>query len=132
MSASSEDFPWPSYYGHFNFFEERMGSHSRVVSFQHLGDGLYGISRRGEEKLIVFICECYAFGVAEYMECIDNFGFLNAVVINSAWCGYSMDVKRHCRDQKVGVFKIGDFMAALNRHDYWNYLNEHEKEHFGK
>lgn len=132
MPAHSEKFPWPSHYGHFCFFEERMNSHRGVASLENHGDGLYEITRRNGTRLKVFICECYAFGVAQYLETVENLGALDAVIINSAWCGYSLDAKHLCRDKKVGLFTIRDFMAALNRNDFWNYLNEDEIEYFKK
>ncbi|GGX85482.1 hypothetical protein [Vogesella alkaliphila] len=131
MPAHSELFPWPSYYGHFNFFEDRMMSHDDVKSLERMGNGLYALQRQNGETLRIFICECYAFGVAEYLEAVENFGALDAVIINSAWCGYGPETKRYCRDKRVGLFFIRDFMAALNRNDFWNYLNEGEREQFG-
>ena len=130
MPAHSDEFPWPSYYGNFNFFEDRMAKHGEVSSITPLGDGLYELARNDGQILRVFICECYSFGVAEYEETKDKVGALHAVVINSSWCGYSSEVKRYCRDREVGVFKIAGLMAALNRPDFWNYLDESEKERF--
>jgi hypothetical protein len=68
--------------------------------------------------------------VAEYQEVVQNLGHVDIVVINSAWCSYTHDAKRFGRDRQVGFFNIADFMAALNRRDYWMYLNRHEIDQF--
>lgn len=132
MPAHSEIFPWPSYYGHYDFFEARMTSHSRVISLERLGDGVYEILRTNGNPIKIFICDCYSFGVAEYMEVLNRIGHVDAIIINSNWCGYSLDVKHYCMECNVGVFNIGDFMAALNRRSVWTYLNSTEVEDFKK
>ena len=109
-----------------------MNSHERITALNAKGGGVYDLKRGDGEVLRVFICECYAYGVAEYKDTVDNLGKINAVIINSAWCGYSPDAKFHCREQHVGLFKISEFMAALHRNDYWNYLTKDEKEYFEK
>ena len=132
MAAYSNKFPWPSHYGHFSFFEERMQNHSAVKSLENLGNGLYKLHRKRGDILKVFVCECYAFGVAEYIESEQKLGKLDAVVINSAWCGFSRDARKHCWDANVGLFRIGDFMAALNQKKVSKHLNSDEKEYFTK
>lgn len=128
MPAHNNTFPWPSYYGHFNFFEQRMRTHSRVRDLETLGDGRYRLTRANGTAIEVFICECYAFGTAEYLEVTTKLGRLDAIIISSSWCGYSPHLKVQCRDERVGLFNIGDFMAALNRPDFWAYLSESEKQ----
>jgi hypothetical protein len=59
-------------------------------------------------------------------------GELDAIVINSAWCDYTMQAKRLAREKKVGLFKIGTFMSALNKADFWTYLTDMERETFHK
>lgn len=132
MSAQNEYFPWASHYGHFEFFESRMRSHSRVEDLQSQGNGVYLLKRIHGDSLKVFICECYSYGLAEYMETEQNLGKLDVVIINSIWCGYTYDAKHHCRDNKVGLFDIGEFMAALNKPQYWTHLTEEQKEYFEK
>lgn len=129
MPAHSDTFPWVSYYGHYNFFEERMQSHSQVLNLRNTEGGTYEIDLADGRTLRTFICECYSYGLAEYYETVENLGNIDAVIINSNWCSYTMEAKRHCKEQKVGLFNIGDFMAALNRKDFWDYLTEYEKEH---
>ncbi|HRM73450.1 MAG TPA: hypothetical protein PLI13_01895, partial [Paracoccus sp. (in: a-proteobacteria)] len=94
------------------------------------GGGLYELTRTQGDTLRVFICECYAFGVAEYMEVVKSLGHIDVVIINSAWCGYAPDAKFHCREANVGLFKIGELMGALCRDDYWRYLTEDQKESY--
>ena len=130
MAEEISVYPWPSYYGHFNFFEARMRGHSRIESLQGNGSGVYDLVLTSGGSLRVFICECYSFGVAEYIETIGRLGALGAIIINSAWCSYTWDAKRTSRSDKVGLYKIGDFMAALNKPKVWDYLNEGETETF--
>ncbi len=127
MSAHNEFFPWSSYYGHYNYFEAQIGKHGKVASLTASDNGVFELTRIQGDTLHVFICECYAFGLAEYMETVDKLGKIDVIIINSAWCGYSPDAKRHCRKSKVGLFKIGEFMAALHRDKYWLYLTDTEK-----
>ncbi len=130
MSGYSDKFPWPPYYGHFAFFEQRMNAHSRIASLKAHGDGIYDITTGLGKTLRIFICECYSFGAAEYVESTQALGRLDAIVINSAWCGYTMVAKRLTRSEKVGLFTIGGFMSALNKANLWDYLTEAEHEIF--
>jgi hypothetical protein len=125
-------FPWPSYYGHFNFFESKMNQHSRVAHVRGIDRCTYELELVRGGSLRTFVCECYSFGFAEYTETVENLGRVDLITINSSWCGYTPDAKHACRGDKVGLFKIGDLMAALNKKDYWNYLNAGEKEDFEK
>ncbi|HHQ4505547.1 hypothetical protein ACQ2HG_20680 [Aeromonas hydrophila] len=130
MPAHSENFPWMSYYGNYHFFEQRMDEHTRVESFERVNPSVYHIKLTNGRRIKTFVCECYSFDVAEYIESCENYGPLDAVVINSNWCGYTPDVKRYCMNEQVGVYDISGFMAAINRIDYWNYLTRREREHF--
>jgi hypothetical protein len=130
MSAHNKDFPWMSYYGNYDFFERRMKAHSKVKKITKIDPSLFYIELTDDRILNTFVCECYSFGNAEYVEACSILGELNAVVINSNWCGYSLDVKYHCMNECVGIYDIGGFMAALNMCNYWKYLNEYEKDQF--
>jgi hypothetical protein len=128
----ADDFPWPSYYRHFKFFEARMRQHGCIARIKSAENGVYDLALSSGDSLRVFVCDCYSFGAAEYAETIDKLGKLDAIVINSAWCSYTSDAKRTCRSNQVGLFKIGDFMAALNKPRIWEYLTEAETAAFTK
>jgi len=132
MPAHNDKFPWMSYYGHYKFFEDKMLLHNRVGDIQNTGDGLYEINLGVGKVIKVFICECYSFGLAEYYETIEKLGEIQAVIIDSIWCGYTSEAKRYCREHGVGLFSIGEFMAALNMENFWEYLTKEEKEYFKK
>lgn len=129
MPAHNKSFPWMSYYGNYQFFEQRMSTHNKVADVRNTGKGLYEIDLIDGRTLSVFICECYSFGVAEYQESVEELRDLDVVVINSNWCGYTMDVKLYCQERDVGVFDIKGFMTALNHRNYWEYLTKEEKEY---
>jgi hypothetical protein len=93
----SKSYPWPPYYGHFKFFEERMKTHGQVASLLAKGDGVYELTTKYGNVLKIFICECYSFGTAEYIETTEKVGPLNVILVNSAWCNYTADAKRAMR-----------------------------------
>ncbi|MBX5219585.1 hypothetical protein HJC04_04505 [Rhizobium sp. NLR8a] len=128
MAARSEAFPWPSHYGHFRFFEDRMKGHSRVANLASAGNGIYELTRDTGQVLRVFICECYSFGVAQFIDVQNQLGDVDVVIINSNWCGYTKDAREHCRASQVGLFTIAEFMGALAREDFWNYQIPAERE----
>lgn len=130
MPAYSETFPWPSHYRHFTFFEHRMTEHSMVRTLKNVGDGIYHLTLSSDRNIIVFICECYSYGFAEYIETIEKIGKVDAVIINSNWCGYTDQLKLQCRKERVGIFNIRDFMAAINKNEFWTYLNEYDKKRY--
>lgn len=132
MPAKNEDFPWESHYKNYNFFEARMQQLGSVKNFENIDVGLYEIERNGHKNIRVFICECYSFGVAEYIEVKENYGNVDAILINSNWCNYTMEVKLFCRDEHVGVFDIREFMGALNKANIWEYLTKEQKEYFAE
>lgn len=119
-----------SYYGNYKFFEQRMQEHSKVSSCEQLDAGLYRVRLNSGKILKVFICECYSFGTAEYIESCEKYGDLDVVVISSNWCGYTLELKRDCMVAKVGVFDVRGFMAALNKKEYWAYLSSYEVDRF--
>lgn len=132
MPAENDEFPWMSHYGKYDFFEQRMDDHSKVVSIDKQNAYQYSITLINGRSLSVCIFECYSFGVAEYMEVTQNCGKVDAIVINGSWCGYTLDVKYHCAKKGVGLFDITGFMAALNRTDLHRYLNKDELAYFKK
>ena len=128
MAAHNTTFPWLSYYGNYKFFEDRMAEHSKVSKTVYLNTGLYEVHLIDGRILKVFICECYAFSDADYIETVENYGPVNAVIISSNWCSYDLHTKIAKMEEEVGIFDTKGFMAAINKRNYWEYMTEWEKE----
>jgi len=128
MPAHNSEFPWLSYYKNYNFFQQRMREHSKVSGLKLINTGFYEITLTSSIVLKVFICECYAFDDAAYYELIANYGKVDAVVISSNWCGYNFETKLERMREKVGIFDIRGFMAAINKPNYWEYMTEYERD----
>lgn len=123
MPAHSDEFPWPSPYGNYQFFEQRMRSHGKVAKFSSDALGCYLLTLAGTAQMVVFVCDCYSFGLAEYFEVRSKIDELDAIIVNSNWCGYTTEAKNAAIGDRVGIFNIADFMGALNRSDFWNYTS---------
>jgi hypothetical protein len=132
MPAHNSEFPWLSYYGNYNFFEERMREHSNVSGLKLINIGLYEITLTRGSVLKVFICECYAFDDASYHEVIANYGKVDTVIISSNWCGYHLETKLERIREKVGIFDIKGFMAAINKPNHWEYMTEDERKRMNR
>ncbi len=130
MPARNENFPWLSHYGNYMFFEKMMSRHKKVSKISNIDQGHYQLGLFNGSEIKVFICECYSFGLAEYYESVEKLGKLDAIIINSNWCGYTREVKWHCLKNRVGLFDIGGFMAALNGDKFWEYMTGDEEEYF--
>lgn len=128
MAAANKDFPWMSYYKNYDSFLRKIRNHDLVVNVEEVdaSKGLFNIVQENR-TLRIFICECYSFGVAEYEEALDHFDNLDAVIINSTWCGYTSEVKEYCKENRVGVFNISEFFGAINLAEYWNYISPDER-----
>lgn len=109
-----------------------MAGHSSVRKIESAGNGIYHLTLSDSREMTVFICECYSYGTAEFIETVEKLGALDAVIINSNWCGYTDELKIQCRNNRVGLFDIRDFMAAINKKDFWLYLNDYDREYFQK
>ncbi len=130
MPAHNEAFPWLPYYGHFKFIESRLSNHRCVEKIEIIGESLYTVTRTQGDSLKLFVCECYSFGVAEFLETKTRIPSLDAILINSMWCGYTTDAKHQCYQDRIGLFQIAEFMGGLNFDDCWAYLTEGQIEQF--
>lgn len=63
MTAHSTKFPWLSYYGHYNFFEDRMTEHSKVMRLEKIDVGHYKLHLESGREVVVFVCECWSVPV---------------------------------------------------------------------
>lgn len=129
MAAFSKNFPWISHSGNYKYFEDSLSFHDKIDYLKRVNEeGLYEIGLLNKNKLRIFICDCYFFGVADYHEVIEKVGKIDCIVINSLWCGYSSEVKEYCKLRKIGVFKFGEFIGAINLNNYWEYISKEERE----
>src|SRR3546814_12029570 len=75
------------------------------------------------DVLRLFICECYAFGVADYIETTGKLGHLDLVIINSAWCGHARKTPALrpappacCANDQIGGKLFGPSCARRDDH----------------
>lgn len=118
MPANSSSFPWPSYYSDHTFFKKVMFGNHYVADLVQIDDAIYEVKRTYGDTIRIFICECYSYGATEYIETMEKLDDLNAIIIDSNWCGYTYDAKILAYSDGVGLFKITEFMYRIRREDF--------------
>src|SRR3546814_1248291 len=82
------------------------------------------------------ICECYAFGVADYIETTGKLGHLDLVIINSAWCGYACKTPALrpappacCANDQIGGKLFGPSCERRDDHQFASAPRVRSEEH---
>lgn len=68
---------------------------------------------RGYEDLIVYIADVYTLTAADVHEIVRLYPDVNAIVVISNWDHYSDSAKDEARDYNIGVFRMFEFLEAL-------------------
>jgi hypothetical protein len=95
-----------------------------VVSFERVGasDQLFAVVRTYGDTLYVWLSDVYTLGEAEYLFLRGKTPEINCIVSVSGYNRYTDEAKEQAIRDRVGLFKIGEFLGALNVKDFWTYV----------
>jgi len=95
-----------------------MWGNRRVTDLIEIDTAIYDVQRTFGDTIRIFICECYSFGAAEYIETMEKLEGINAIIIDSNWCNYTYDAKVMAFSDGVGLYKVVEFMHRIRDKDY--------------
>lgn len=114
------------------FFEQAMRNHTRVDNIIRISEAYYEIHRDCLSTIKVFVSNYYALSEADYYEVIDEYPDIDCLITISDWNEVTDEAyilgKRHC----VGVFKISDFMRAINEERPYTYTKPINRNNNGR
>lgn len=96
------------------FLRQRLSQHRAVVSVEIHSLRIFRIERRNRREVIAYLTNLYVVGEADVVAILDTHPEVNAIVVASAWNSYSPSARRVAREQGVGVFRVNEFLGALN------------------
>jgi hypothetical protein len=115
------------------FFKIAMWDHSKVNRLIAITDQRYKVLLENGELVNVYLTDLYTVGIADYLNIRSQFPQVNCIVTISRWNGYTRRAKESARRSQIGLFVMVEFMGALHRKDFWNYVKTNDKgepEHF--
>ncbi|HVE44893.1 MAG TPA: hypothetical protein VNC84_07165 [Gammaproteobacteria bacterium] len=110
------------------FFKKILSSHDKISRFSEIDPQQFNIERgQGLSSVMVYLSGFYIIGIADCMDIIEEYSDVNCIVTSSSWKSYTKDAKEYASSKRIGLFDISEFMGALNRDDFWNYVKKDNK-----
>jgi hypothetical protein len=105
---------WNVSYSTIVYFESALSAHPKVRSVSRKRDLLFEINLVSEKQIIVLLVNEYTLGLAAVHRALAEFPSAEFIVTGSNWSSYTRDAKDFGSKSKIGIFQIGEFLAALN------------------
>jgi hypothetical protein len=107
------------------FVEQNLRSHRKVIDFERTDDVFFTITRTPPLPTVyAVVLDRYRVGLAAVYEALEAFPKANCIVIVSGWNRYTKEAKEHGIRQRVGIFKLGEFLGALNYAELHRYMKK--------
>ncbi|AVM70927.1 hypothetical protein CO204_02125 [Streptococcus mutans] len=97
------------------YFEQTLERHGRIVRYERPEDFIYKLFLSGGKTYLVWLTNKYTVSINDVVEKI-NEGF-DALITISMWNSYTYEAKKYALQKHFGLFKIREFMGALNYSD---------------
>lgn len=109
------------------FFEKAMNNHSIVIGCRRLSDSYYEIYRDELPTIKVFVANYYALSLSDYYDIVSDYK-VDCLVTISKWNGVTQDAYELGKSNGVGVFKMDEFLGALNYARPCTYIRPIDRE----
>lgn len=110
------------------FFERAMRNHNKVRKINKLSDSYYEIVRLDLSSIRVFVSNYYALSLADYYEVLEEYSDIDCLITISNWNGVTQDAYAQGKRNSVGVFKMDEFLGAINFEEPSRYIRPIDRE----
>lgn len=104
------------------FVVRALKSHKRVVEFTEVSRNVFLVRRVGNPPIRVMVIDLYTVGYADVIEALSMDEDIKCLVTLSNWNGYTKEAKEYAKSMSIGLFKFSEFMGAIWKRDFWNYV----------
>lgn len=110
------------------FFEKAMNQHDKVAYIRKISEYYYEVIRENMPSVNVLVTNFYTVGLANVQEILSDYNDIDCIVTISNWNGYTQEAQDWGTSHHVGVFKMDEFMGALNVSEPYRYLRPKDRE----
>lgn len=125
MPDSYTKFPRPE---SIDYFEKAMRNHNKVRDIKRISDSYYEIRRINLSSIRVFVCNYYALSLSDYYDVLDDYDDIDCMITISNWNGVTQEAYVQGKINNVGVFKMEEFLGALNCERPSTYIRPIDRE----
>ena len=118
---------WNVEFSKIAWFERLLSTHGNVKSISRHDDLVFDVARdRQADQLKVVCLNEYTMGLTAVQRVIAEFGKPSIIHIGGGWCGYTMQAKEFCLQERIGLYVSNEVTGALWANDYWAYCKRNK------
>lgn len=110
------------------FLEKVLRTHDRIREFRREDDYSYQLTLKDDREMCIVAVNIYRMGLADLLELVERYPQVDCVINVSVWNDYTGEAKEYALSRKLGLFKLKEFMGALNWTHPWKYVPPDERE----
>lgn len=120
---------WNVSFAQISWLQRLLENHGNVENLSRSNDIIFTIVRRVQKDTLRISClNEYTMSLSDTVRALDEFGRLDIIYVGGGWCGYSMDAKQYCLDQRIGLYVTNEMSGGLWKDEYWN---QHQRDDKG-
>jgi len=110
------------------YVNEFLSQHTSIASMEPVSRGVFITECNDGRRLRVFVTNTYFFTDYTYEKILIEDPNINVIICSNPYSQYTDSAKRRCAEDNIGLFKLGEFMGALNYQGerFLNYISRQE------
>jgi hypothetical protein len=94
-------------------FKQYISTKPNVYGIQEVYREKYIILRKGKADIKVYLTNIYIVSEADVYEILSMDSDIDCIVTMSNWNSYTLDAKKLCKQQGIGLFEFSEFLGAV-------------------
>ncbi|MBQ0711457.1 MAG: hypothetical protein KBT53_00695 [Porticoccus sp.] len=112
---------WGVSYSRIAWLEPVVKSHDNVANFSRHDDIIMEFNRKDGSHIVLICLDEYTLGEAGVQRVFQEFPAVNFISVGGNWNGYTVEAKRLCLSNEIGLFNSSELSGAIWKNDFWTY-----------
>lgn len=112
---------WGVSYSRIAWLQSVIKAHLNVINFSRHDDIIMELDRRDAIPITMICLDEYTLGEAAVHRVRLEFPTVNFISVGGNWNGYTIEAKKLCISNNIGLFNSSELTGALWKNDFWLY-----------
>lgn len=119
---------WGVSFSQISFLQRLLEGHDNILNVKRSHDLLFEVERRVQKDLLKILClNEYTMSLSDVLRSLEEFGKIDIIYVGGGWCGYTLDAKKYCLDQKIGIYVTNEMSGGIWKDGYWDHHQRDDK-----